>query len=56
MLSSIENTAAFDLARLDSKRWPYYMERVYTPLKEIDPISKAFSIPLCQACRASIRT
>ena len=37
VLSSIENTAAFDLARLDSKRWPYYMERVYTPLKEIDP-------------------
>lgn len=37
MLSNIENTTAFDLARLDSKRWPYSMERVYTPLKEIDP-------------------
>ena len=41
VLSSIANTAAFDLARLDSKRWPYYMERVYTPLEGDRPRYRA---------------
>ncbi len=54
VLNNIENTTSLDIVRLDSKRWSSHAQRIFVPLKEVDPdIDEVFDAFLPDISRES---